>query len=139
MPRVSEHSRRISYSRKAAYHLVFCIVKCKRTLFITGWLHLVCVFNCTYNNRHNFLSYLSVLAMLSCICPSNAGHGGSEGIGPAISESSNRVIKLVSNYALGSCYAHKSSKQCGNQKKVGFQRVFISLVIVLNLNRYLVQ
>lgn len=80
--------------------------------------------------------------MLPCVCASNAGHGGSEGIGPAVSESSNRVIKLVSNYALGSCCAHKSSKQCGNQKKqVVFyiQIVFISLVVVLNLNRYLVQ
>lgn len=76
--------------------------------------------------------------MLSYVCTSNAGHGGSEEMDPAISESSNRVIKLVSNYALGNFEAHKYIKQYGNQKtQVVFciQRVFISLDIVLNFSR----
>lgn len=29
---------------------LFCIVKCKRTLFITVWLHLICILNCTAKN-----------------------------------------------------------------------------------------
>lgn len=62
LPRVNEHPCRINCSRKIAYHAVFRIVKCK--MFITMWLHLICIFNCTYNNRHSFPSYLYLRAVL---------------------------------------------------------------------------
>lgn len=95
LPRVSEHTCMISCSRQTAYHAVFCFVKCKRALCIAGQLHLICIFNCTYNNRHNFSSLQCCLMSAPTVQVMEGTKGRT-----TISESSYRVIKLVSNYAL---------------------------------------